>query len=151
MVASSPTLDTRQSLAVNLEFTRGRHGASARVELHERSGARLATLALRGWIDPAAERRIEQTLDELAARGAAQLVIDCSQLRHIDYRVATALVGTLERFESHSGSVAVCGLSRYLRDLLRLAGGESHLCQWASAAAVLGAPPTGIAASGRAS
>jgi len=151
MVAPSPSLDTRQSLAVNLEFTRGRHGAAARIELHERPDGRVATLALRGWIDPVAERRIEQALDELGSRGAGQLLLDCSQLRHIDYRVAAALVATLQRFEARSGSVAVCGLSRYLRDLFRLAGGDGHLCQWSSAAAVLGPATTGKSASGRAS
>ena len=137
MVAPPHTLDSRQALAVNLQFTRGRHGAAARIELHDRPEGRLATVALCGWVDLPAGRRIEQTLEDLAARGASQLLLDCSQLRHIDYRMVTRLVEALARFEARVGSVAVCGLSRYLHDLFRLSGCAGHLHEWPSAAEVL--------------
>jgi anti-anti-sigma factor len=137
MVAPTGTLDSRQALAVNLQFTRGRHGAAARIELHDRPIGRLATVALCGWVDLPAGRRIEQTLEDLAARGASQLLLDCSQLRHIDYRMVPRLVEALGRFESRAGSVAVCGLSRYLQDLFRLSGCAGHLHEWPSAAEVL--------------
>ena len=127
MVAPLHALDGRQSLAVNLQFTRGRHGAAARIELHERPAGRLATLALLGWVDTSAERRIEQALDDLAVRGATQLVLDCSQLRHIDYRMVPRLVQALGRFEARAGSVAMCGMSRYLHDLFRLSGCDVQL------------------------
>ncbi len=137
MVAAQAALDVRQALAVNLQFTRGRHGAAARIELLDRPAGRLATVALRGWVDLPAGRRIEQTLDDLAARGATQLLVDCSQLRHIDYRMVPRLVEALARFETRVGPVAVCGLSRYLHDLFRLSGCDGHLHQWPSAADVL--------------
>ena len=137
MVAPSHALDSRQALAVNLQFTRGRHGAAARIELHDRPDGRLATVALCGWVDLPAGRRIEQTFEDLAARGASQLLLDCSQLRHIDYRMVPRLVEALVRFESRVGSVAVCGLSRYLHDLFRLSGCDGHLHEWPSAAEVL--------------
>ncbi len=122
MVAPVHTLEPRKALSVNLQFTRGRHGAAARIEFHDRPAGRLALLELRGWIDLSAERRLEQTLDDLAARGVERLLVDCAALRHIDYRMVPRLVAALARFESRSGSVALCGLSRYLRDLFRLAG-----------------------------
>ena len=122
MVAPVHTLEPRKALSVNLQFTRGRHGAAARIEFHDRPAGRLALLELRGWIDLSAERRLEQTLDDLAARGVERLLVDCAALRHIDYRMVPRLVTALARFESRSGSVALCGLSRYLRDLFRLAG-----------------------------
>lgn len=118
--------------AVNLQFTRGRHGASGRIEWHDRPQGRVALLALRGWIDLSAERRIEETLSEIAARGVSQLVVDCSQLRHVDYRLVPRLVGALARFEAHAGATVLCGLSHYLRDLLRLAGCEPQLRCWPS-------------------
>ena len=90
--------------AVNLQFTRGRHGASGRIEWHDRPQGRVALLALRGWIDLSAERRIEETLSEIAARGVSQLVVDCSQLRHVDYRLVPRLIGALARFEAHAGA-----------------------------------------------
>jgi anti-anti-sigma factor len=133
------SLDSRQALAVNLQFTRGRHGAAARIELHDRPAGRLATLALRGWVDLSAERRIEQALEDLAARGANQLVLDCSLLRHIDYRMVPRLVQALGRFESRAGSVALVGMSRYLHDLFRLSGCDVNLHPWSSVAAMFAA------------
>jgi len=134
--------EPRLALALNLELGYGRHGASARVELHERpqdgpAPHRIARVALHGWIDRVAERRLEATLDDLAARGVDQVLLDCERLRHIDYRMAPALVDAVERFESRAGGVVVCGLSRHLRDLFRLAGCESRLRCWPSASELL--------------
>ncbi|MFN8586420.1 MAG: STAS domain-containing protein [Candidatus Eisenbacteria bacterium] len=137
MVAPLATLAGTRTMAVNLQFTRGRHGAAARIELHDRPSGRFAVLAVRGWIDLSAERRLEQALDDLAGRGVTQLLVDCSQLRHIDYRMVPRLVAALQRFESRAGAYALCGLSRYLRDLFRLAGCDAHLRAWPSAADVL--------------
>ena len=137
MVAPLRTFDGRQTLAVNLQFTRGRHGAAARIELHESTTGRLAMLALRGWVDLCAERRIEQSLDDLAARGATQLVLDVSQLRHVDYRMVPRLVQAILRFEARAGSVALCGMSRYLHDVFRLSGCDVQLHAWSSVDALL--------------
>ena len=141
------TRESRLAMALNLELTHGRHGATARLELHERGNGRVALLALRGWIDDIATRRLESALDDLAARGASQLVLDCSQLRHVDYRLLPSLVASLERFESHAGSFAICGLSHYLRDLFRLAGCDGALRCWPSADELLAA--TGTLEAGR--
>lgn len=122
MVAPIQTPEPRGALTVHLQFTRGRHGAGARIEVHDRPAGRLAVLELRGWIDVSAQRRLEQTLEDLAARGVERLLVDCSAVRHIDYRLVPRLIAALARFESRSGSVALGGLSRYLRDLFRLAG-----------------------------
>lgn len=125
--------ESRHTVALNLELAHGRHGATARLELHERSGGRVAVLALRGWLDGLAIRRLQEALEDLAARGAGQLLLDCSQLRHIDYRLVPLLVTSLDRFETRAGSYAICGLSRYLRDLFRLAGCDRALRCWPSA------------------
>ncbi|HEV2106460.1 MAG TPA: STAS domain-containing protein [Candidatus Eisenbacteria bacterium] len=138
----------RTSLSVNLQLTRGRHGAAARIELHERAAGRVALLALRGWIDLPAERGLERALDDLAERAPVQLVVDGSQLRHIDYRLVPRLVRALERFEAHAGAFVLCGLSRYLRDLFRLAGGGARLRFWPSAADLLAPPGAAAGAAG---
>ena len=137
MVAPITTLEPGKAMAVNLQFTRGRHGAAARIEMHDRPWGRVAVLALRGWVDLSAERRIEQTLEDLAARGISQLLVDCSLLRHIDYRLVPRLVTALGAFEARSGAFVLCGLSRYLRDLFRLAGCDSQLRCWPSATELL--------------
>lgn len=128
----------RVAMALNLELSHGRHGATARVELHDRPSGRVALLVLRGSIEAVAMRRLERALDDLAARGAQRLVLDCGLLRHIDYRLVPALVQALGQFEQHAGPFVVCGLSRYLRDLVRLAGCETRLTVWPSASDLLG-------------
>jgi anti-anti-sigma factor len=148
MVAPIPALGPRTPVSVNLQFTRGRHGAAARIELHDRPSGRVALLELRGWIDLSAEQRLEQTLDELAARGVARLVVDCSPLRHVDYRMVPRLVGALARFETRSGSVLLSGLSRHLRDLFRLAGFDPHVGAWSPDGQALPAPGAADGVSG---
>ncbi|HEY6195971.1 MAG TPA: STAS domain-containing protein [Candidatus Eisenbacteria bacterium] len=141
MVAQTGSPESRTSVAMNLQFTRGRHGAAARLEVHERPAGRVGLLALRGWVDLSAERGIERALDDLATRGLARLVVDCSQLLHVDYRLVPRLADALVRIEAHAGAVVLCGLSRYLRDLFRIAGCESKLCSWPNASDLLDAAP----------
>jgi anti-anti-sigma factor len=126
------------TMALNLELSHQRPGASARVEFHDRSSGRVALIALRGCVDAGAVQRLAVALDDLAARGISQLLIDCSSLGHIDYRHVPALVAALTRFEAHAGGFVICGLSPYLRDLFRLAGCEPRLRCWPSARELLG-------------
>lgn len=130
----------RLAMALNLELSHGRPGASARVELHDRPGGRIALLALHGWIDKVAVRRLTAALADLEKPELGQLLLDCSAVRHIDYRQLPALVNALARFESRAAGLVVCGLSPYLRDLFRLAGCEARLRCWPSAQELLEAP-----------
>lgn len=130
----------RPALALHLELSDGRPGATARVELHDRAGAgggRIARVTLEGCIDATAARRLERALEDLAVHEVDHVLIDCAGLRHVDFRELPALVAALDRFETRAGVIALCGLSRYLRDLFRLAGGESRLRFTASAADLL--------------
>jgi len=126
------------AVTLDLELSQGRHGASARIEIHERRRGRIALLALRGWLDCAAVSHLGRALEDLGQRGVDQVLLDCSRLTHVDYRLVPALVDRLERFESLA-SLFVCGLSHYLRDLFRLAGCEARLSCWPSAAELM--PP----------
>jgi len=114
-------------LALNLELNHARHGASARVELRERSGETTALLQVRGWLERIAVERLSRTLDDLAARGVRRLHLDCSRLHDIESRQVPALIEALARFERQSGRILVDGLSHHLLDLLRLAGCEGRL------------------------
>jgi anti-sigma B factor antagonist len=140
MVARPQGDEDRIAVALNLELSAGRHGASARIELRERAAGRVVHFVLRGWLDRVAVLRLGRTLDELAERGIEQLLLDCAQVRHIDYRAVPLLVEALDRFESRAGGAVVCGLSAYLRDLFRLAGCESRLRCWPSVADLLVVP-----------
>lgn len=130
----------RLAMALNLELSHGRPGASARVEFHDRPGGRVALLTLRGWIDKVAVRRLTTALADLEEPELGQLLLDCSAVRHIDYRQLPALVTALARFESRAAGLVVCGLSPYLRDLFRLAGCEARLRCWPSAQELLETP-----------
>jgi anti-anti-sigma factor len=141
MVTRAGTSDDRTSVTMNLQFTRGRHGAAARLEVHERPAGRVGLLALRGWVDLSAARGIERALDDLAARGVTRLVVDCSQLVHVDYRLVPRLADALLHFESQAGAVGLCGLSRYLRDVFRLSGADTKLATWPSADELLQGVP----------
>jgi len=137
MVAHFDTHGGRVALALNVELSQGRHGACARIELHDRAGARLALVRLRGWIDQHAVDELTHTLDELGACGIEHVLLDCAQVRHIDYRHVPVLMRAFERYETRAGGVVVCGLSHYLRDLIRLSGCEPRLRCWPSAAELL--------------
>ena len=139
--------DAHKALGLQMELSHGRHGASARLDVYDRPDARpgarrIARLTLRGWIDRTALTRLVRALDDMASRGVEQLVLDCAELRHVDYRMTVSLVERLEGFESHTGGVIVCGLSRHLRDLFRLAGCEGRLRCWPSADELLAEPLT---------
>jgi anti-anti-sigma factor len=137
MMAAPPTASgIRPALALNLDLSHGQPGASARVELLERPGeagggpgglSRMARVTLRGCIDGVAARRLGRALEDLALRDLDHVLLDCAQLRHIDFRRVPALIETLVRLDARTGGVVVCGLSRYLRDLFRLAGHEGRL------------------------
>jgi|WetSurMetagenome_2_1015567.scaffolds.fasta_scaffold389688_2 anti-anti-sigma factor len=132
--------EDRVAMALHLELAGGRHGASASVTMRERARGRVVLLEVRGWLDRAAIGRLGRTVEDLADRGVDQLLLDCSQVHHIDYRTVPALVSALARFESHAGGVVLCGMSAYLRNLIRVAGGEQRLRCWPSSADLLAAP-----------
>lgn len=142
----------RPSMALNLELSHGRPGASARVELHERTAgeglfstsSRLARVSLRGCIDEVAAGRLERALEDLALRNLDQVLVDCAELRHIDFRRLPEVVASLSRLDARSGGVVLCGLSRYLRDLFRLAGCDGRLRVWSSADDLLETGPRAL-------
>ena len=85
--------------------------------------------------------RLGRMLDDLGERGIEQLLLDCSQVRHIDYRTVPAAGGGARRASRAARAApwsAAC--SAYLRDLFRLGGCEARLRCWPSAADLLAAP-----------
>jgi len=130
----------RAMIVMHESLSHGRHGTSARLEVHETSPDRTARLALRGWLDAIALGRLGQRLEDLERQGVRRLVLDLGELQHVDYRLVPALTDALERFEARSGAVIVCGLSDYLRDIFRLSGCEPRLSCWPSAGTAPGAP-----------
>ena len=116
MTVQPAALSDRPSLALNLDLSHGQPGASARVELHDRparppgsldarpeawlaGGSRIARVSLRGDIDAVAAQRLGRALEDLALRVVDHVLLDCAQLRHIDFRRVTDLVEALNRLD----------------------------------------------------
>jgi anti-anti-sigma regulatory factor len=133
-------LGPRSALAINLELSHGCHGAAARIEFHDGRDGTQALVEVRGWIEGVALSRLTAILDDLVRRGVVRVVLDCSQLRHIDLRRVSLLIACLRRHESPSFDYGVCGLSPALRDRFRLAGSHPSRHDQGSAEALLRAP-----------
>jgi anti-anti-sigma regulatory factor len=134
-VAGSEWLESRVTLAINLQLSPGRLGASARVELHVRREGTAALVRVRGRLESVALARLGETLEDLAGRGVRDLLLDCSQLRDIRLDLVASLIDSLAHFEARSGRYSVCGLSPQLRDRFRFAGCENGLHPWPPAPA----------------
>ena len=105
----------RAALAINLELG-GRHAASARVEfLHEPGETQVAHVALSGWIDGAAERRLERALAALKPREISRVVLDCSCVSRFERPAAARLMEAVARFEGRPGGIEVRGMPRTTR------------------------------------
>jgi anti-anti-sigma regulatory factor len=126
-------------MAINLELGRGRHGASARIELGERCGKEVARVVVRGRIDRVSLPRLVESIVALGRRGVRELVLDGSTLTHIDGALVAPLIESLAPFTGADGS-PVLGLSRRLGRLFRLAAREPRS---ADRPAALPASPNG--------
>jgi hypothetical protein len=116
------SLAARSALAINLDLSHGRHGASARVEFHDGEEGTCARVVVRGWIESVGFRRLRDILEDLARRGVVRLVLDCSELREIEGRCLAELIESLASLRSPAFDYQVCGLTPRLRERFRWAG-----------------------------
>jgi anti-anti-sigma regulatory factor len=124
---ASNTGSARAPLSIRFELCHGRHGASARVELHEGPGGRLAQMGVGGFLDDVALGRFERAMSDLVAHGVDGLVLECTQLRHVEFRLLPRLLSALSAFADRPAGCRVAGLSPHLRDLFDLAGADERL------------------------
>jgi anti-anti-sigma factor len=90
------------------------------------SGGRVETLMLEGELDVAA---LEQVCGELARKlqlGVRQVVVDFSEVAHLDYRGVRPLMARAEGFRRAGGDVKLSGLSPYLAAIFRAAGAHDR-------------------------
>ncbi len=127
------------TVALNVTLSGGRRRAAARVEVHPRASGRVGWVRLSGWVGREAVEGIDQMLSDLEGLGCRRLLLDWSEVQHLDYRWVPRLMAGLDRFASRAGGYLLCGLSRYLRDLMRVGGCEPG--SWPSAAELLESDP----------
>jgi len=113
--------------AIHLHLSHGRHGATARVEWRTEGTGTWAVLALDGWVEKVALKRLTGLLEQLADLGARRVLLDGTRLRYIDYALIPSLLRALSPFDAPHGNWMVYGLSPHMDDLFRLAGLGSRM------------------------
>jgi anti-sigma B factor antagonist len=86
------------------------------------SGDRVETLMLEGELG---EKELGQVCEELSHRlhrGVRQVVVDFSEVAHLDYRGVKPLMARGESFRRAGGDIKLSGLSPYLAAIFRAAG-----------------------------
>lgn len=86
------------------------------------AGERVETVLLEGELS---ERELSQVADELlrrSGRGVRYLVLDFSEVPHLNYRGVKPLVARVEALRRAGSDVKLSGLSPYLRAIFRAAG-----------------------------
>ncbi|HSP79294.1 MAG TPA: STAS domain-containing protein [Myxococcaceae bacterium] len=86
------------------------------------SSTRVETLMLEGEL---MEKELAQVCEELARRmqrGLRNVVLDFSEVSHLDYRGVRPLRARTEVFRKAGGDIKLAGLSPYLAAIFRAAG-----------------------------
>jgi anti-anti-sigma factor len=90
------------------------------------SGGRVETLLLEGELG---EQELVQVCEELARRlqqGVRQVVVDFTEVGHLDYRGVRPLMVRAEGFRRAGGDIKLSGLSPYLAAIFRAAGAHDR-------------------------
>ncbi|WP_257460677.1 STAS domain-containing protein [Archangium lipolyticum] len=86
------------------------------------SSGRVETLMLEGELLEKDLARVCEELVRRMQRGLRNVVLDFSEVDHLDYRGVPALVARAEAFRKAGGDIKLAGLSPYLAAILRAAG-----------------------------
>jgi anti-sigma B factor antagonist len=90
------------------------------------SSDRVETVLLEGELG---ERELSQVCEELARRlqrGVRQVVLDFSEVAHLDYRGVRPLMARAEAFRRAGGDLKLAALSPYLSAIFRAAGAHDR-------------------------
>jgi anti-sigma B factor antagonist len=90
------------------------------------SGGRVETLMLEGELDVAALDQVCQELTRKLQLGVRQVVVDFSEVAHLDYRGVRPLMARAEVFRRAGGDIKLSGLSPYLAAIFRAAGAHDR-------------------------
>jgi anti-sigma B factor antagonist len=90
------------------------------------SGGRVETLMLEGELDVAALEQVCAELSRKLQLGVRQVVVDLSEVAHLDYRGVRPLMARGELFRRAGGDIKLSGLSPYLAAIFRAAGAHDR-------------------------
>jgi len=83
---------------------------------------RVLTIVLEGELSLDELQRIGEGLVHLAARGLRNVVLDFSEVSHLDYRGLRPLLSGADLLRQAGGEIKVSGLNGYLMYIFRAAG-----------------------------
>lgn len=86
---------------------------------------RVATVALEDELGIEELAQVGQELMRLMYSGTRRVVLDFTEVPHLDYRGVRSLLARVERFREADGDVKLAGLSPYLAAILRAAGAHA--------------------------
>lgn len=87
----------------------------------------VATLFLEGELSREQLHEVGETLFRLVHRGHRQVVVDLSEVGHLDYRGLQPLVQRAPLLRAAGGDIKLCGASPYVAAILRVAGAWQEL------------------------
>jgi anti-sigma B factor antagonist len=93
-----------------------------RIEAEASLQLKHSTLTLMGELDRDALQAVRYRMVRLLDHGCIWLVLDFTEVSHLDYRGVPWLVSQAQEFRRRGGDVKVAGLSRYLQAIFRAAG-----------------------------
>jgi len=109
---------------------------------------RVMRLVLEGEIGQEAVADVSAMIERLPASGVLQVVIDCSEVSHFDYRGVRPLLRRVEALREQGGDVRLAGLSPYVFAIFRSAGADGAFDYFASVDDAVASFTRGIAAFG---
>lgn len=91
------------------------------------------TLALEGEIGIREYDEIADQLFRFSSRGVRRVVIDFSDVSHVDYRVVRPLMLRASGLRHLGGDIKLCGMSPYIHAIFRSAGANDAFDYYAEA------------------
>ena len=91
------------------------------------------TIALEGEIGIREYDQIAEQLFRFSSRGVRRVVLDFSDVSHLDYRVVRPLMLRASGLRHLGGDIKLCGLSPYLHAIFRSAGANDAFDYYAEA------------------
>jgi anti-sigma B factor antagonist len=99
----------------------------------------VATLFLEGELSRDGLAEVGETLFRLVHRGCRKVVVDLSEVGHLDYRGVRPLVQRAVVLRAAGGDIKLCGASPYVAAILRVAGAWQELELYPTRASALAA------------
>lgn len=101
-------------------------------ELNTPEGQRTVTLVVEGELGAQEFTELADVLFRLASQAVTNVVLDFTDLSHLDYRMVKPLLARTELFRAAGGDIKLAGLSPYLHAILRSVGAHQRFALYAA-------------------